>query len=60
MQVFKDLVGADDDAELVLQKLLQSGAKRVVVKRADKAPVLAGQLHHQIKSKTLRFDVYLS
>jgi 16S rRNA (guanine1516-N2)-methyltransferase len=60
MQVFKGLVGADADAEDVLRQLLESGAKRVVVKRADKAAVLAGQLHHQIKSKTLRFDVYLS
>jgi 16S rRNA (guanine1516-N2)-methyltransferase len=60
MQVFKGLVGADADAQDVLSQLLASGAKRVVVKRADKAPVMAGQLHHQIKSKTLRFDVYLS
>jgi 16S rRNA (guanine1516-N2)-methyltransferase len=60
MQMFKQLVGADADAESVLQLLLDSGARRVVVKRADKTPVLTGQLHHQIKSKTLRFDVYLS
>jgi hypothetical protein len=60
MQMFKQLVGADADAESVLQLLLDSGARRVVVKRADKTSVLTGQLHHQIKSKTLRFDVYLS
>jgi hypothetical protein len=60
MEIFKNLVGADKDANEILQQLLLTPARRVVVKRADKAPLLADHPHHQIKSKTVRFDIYVS
>lgn len=58
MQIFRKLTGEDKDQEEVLLKLLNL-AKKVVLKRAPKAPILFSP-HHSIESKTVRFDVYQS
>ena len=60
MVFFKQLVGADDDAELVLQKALASSfAKRVAVKRPLKAPSLGHfKVQSTVDGKLVRFDVY--
>lgn len=58
MVFFRDLVGSDDDADLVLQKALQIPDQRIVVKRPLKAPSLSGQVIHQFIGKTVRYDLY--
>ena len=59
MVFFKSLVGADEDAAIVLTKALKlSGIKRVVVKRPLKAPVLYGKPSGSLKGKLIRFDIY--
>ena len=60
MVFFKELVGSDSDADAVLKKAIASGsAKRVVVKRPLKAPLL-GNLKPQafVAGKLVRFDIY--
>ncbi len=59
MQLFHQLIGADDDADTLLELALDVAESRVVVKRPKGAPVLAGQKPSlQFDGKTLRFDVY--
>lgn len=54
------LVGADLDADQLLQQALQRAKQRVVVKRPKLAPYLAGlKPHHQILGTGIRYDVYL-
>ncbi|MEQ9459371.1 MAG: class I SAM-dependent methyltransferase [Phycisphaeraceae bacterium] len=54
---------ANDDSE-VLRALLESGIRRVAVKRSRKAPAIphlpsTDGVHHVIEGKGFRFDVYL-
>ncbi|SET34552.1 class I SAM-dependent methyltransferase [Thorsellia anophelis] len=59
MRVFQYLVGADVDADTLLPPALALAKKRVVVKRADYAPVLNGQSPQGfVKTKNHRFDIY--
>lgn len=59
MQFFHQLVGADEDADRLLEAALASGAARVIVKRPRKAPVLASrQPTRQVIGKVTRFDIY--
>lgn len=59
MIMFRDLVGSDDDATSVIQLALKSKtAKRVVVKRPLKAPLLFERPQNQIEGKLIRFDIY--
>ncbi len=58
MVFFRDLVGADLDADQVLQKVLMIPNQRIVVKRPLKAPSLQGQVIHQFVGKTVRYDLY--
>lgn len=59
MRVFQQLVGADLDADLLLDQALAVASKRVVVKRPSYAEPLAGKAsHHQLTTKTHRFDIY--
>ena len=59
MVFFRHLVGADEDADKVLQKALQKlQAERVVVKRPLKAPCLLKKPMSQIEGKLVRFDIY--
>jgi 16S rRNA (guanine1516-N2)-methyltransferase len=61
MRLFQQLLGPDDDADLLLPAALKLAKKRVVVKRPDYAPFLNDQpASMQIKSKKHRFDVYLT
>lgn len=62
MRVFHDLVGSDDDADQLLQIALQSGVKRIVVKRPRIAPTLnaATQPSHILSGKSNRYDVYVN
>lgn len=66
MRLFRTLLGEDPDQAELLLAALQSGARRVVVKRpADRPPLapagpLAGiEPHHSVDGRTTRFDVYL-
>lgn len=60
MRVFQDLVGEDLDAVELLEAALDSGAKRVVVKRPRIAEYLGGHKpSHELAGKRNRFDVYL-
>lgn len=59
MRVFQSLVGADEDADALLAPARALATRRVVVKRPDYAPALAGiaaQAH--ISTKNHRFDIY--
>ncbi len=60
MRVFQSLVGADLDADNLLQPALALATKRVVVKRPDYAHWLAEQKPTMaIETKKNRFDVYV-
>ncbi len=59
MQLFHDLVGADADADGLLEPALALASHRVVVKRPKIAPFLAGQAPgYQLEGKAGRFDIY--
>jgi 16S rRNA (guanine1516-N2)-methyltransferase len=60
MQMFRRLIGDDDDAKQVLELALQIAQDRVVVKRPLSAPVLGYKPNHVFEGKTARFDMYLS
>ncbi len=59
MRVFQSLVGADEDADALLAPARALATKRVVVKRPDYAPPLAGvETQAAIVTKSHRFDLY--
>lgn len=59
MQFFRELVGKDEDADLLLDQALKLASHRVVVKRPRKAPVLGGRKPGLVLSgKANRFDIY--
>lgn len=59
MRVFQMLVGADDDADGLLAPARRLAKKRVVVKRPDYAPPLAGlATQSAVVTKNHRFDIY--
>ncbi|AZQ12595.1 Ribosomal RNA small subunit methyltransferase J [Shewanella khirikhana] len=58
--LFQSLVGADADADGLLQPALKLAQKRVVVKRPDYAEDLDGiKPSTRIETKKNRFDVYV-
>jgi len=60
MALFRTLVGADTDADMLLQPALDLASHRVVVKRPRLAPNLAGQEPtYQLSGKANRFDIYV-
>ncbi len=60
MRVFQSLVGADNDADSLLEPALHLARKRVVVKRPNYADWLAQQKPSMaIETKKNRFDVYV-
>ncbi|MDA3979679.1 class I SAM-dependent methyltransferase [Gallibacterium sp. AGMB14963] len=60
MRVFQSLVGADLDADALLEIALKL-AHRVVVKRPDYANYLADKVpHFSQKTKNHRFDIYIA
>ncbi|ASP40907.1 rRNA methyltransferase [Bacterioplanes sanyensis] len=59
MQAFRHVVGQDDDADELLHEALRVARCRCAVKRARKAPPLAGQAPtYALTGKANRFDVY--
>lgn len=59
MMVFRDLVGHDDDASLVLKKALTHKVKRVVIKRPMNAEELLPGVQHAYEGKVVRYDTYM-
>lgn len=59
MVVFRDLVGHDADAGLVLREALTWPVKRVVVKRPMQAEPLLPGVRHSYEGKVVRYDTYV-
>ncbi len=60
MRIFKRLAGSDNDDAELLKAAIETGCKRVVVKRPNYAPFIgATKPSFQIESKKHRFDVYV-
>lgn len=60
MRCLRAFIGADLDAEKLLQAALKGARKRVVVKRPRLAPTISGpQPHLFMSGKSSRFDIYL-
>ncbi|NLD09316.1 MAG: class I SAM-dependent methyltransferase [Xanthomonadaceae bacterium] len=61
LRIIRNRVGADHDSEILLKKALQTGAKRVVIKRPSHAPFVGEKSpHHSVESPNTRFDVYMN
>lgn len=59
MQVFRTVVGDDDDSAALLEAALECATYRVVVKRPRKAPAIAGpEPATRVEGKSSRYDVY--
>lgn len=59
MRLFQHLVGADEDADCLLEPAMHIAQKRVVVKRPDYAQFLAQKApHFSRETKNHRFDIY--
>jgi len=59
MQVFRTLVGDDNDSEALLAAALAAAKYRVVVKRPRKAPAIGGpEPGTRIEGKSSRYDIY--
>ncbi|MGO1461167.1 MAG: class I SAM-dependent methyltransferase [Marinobacter sp.] len=59
MQVFRTIVGDDDDSEALLMAALAVAKYRVAVKRPRKAPAIAGpEPGTRIEGKSSRYDIY--
>ncbi|GAA6134467.1 class I SAM-dependent methyltransferase [Oceaniserpentilla sp. 4NH20-0058] len=61
MQFFRDMVGKDEDADLLLPPALNAAKYRVVVKRPRKSPFLNNQKPSlSQEGKANRFDIYVN
>jgi 16S rRNA (guanine1516-N2)-methyltransferase len=61
MRLFQQLLGPDEDADLLLEPALKLAKKRVVVKRPSGAPFLADKKPQiEMLGNANRFDVYLT
>lgn len=59
MQVFRPLVGDDDDAPRLLRAALKAATYRVVVKRPRKSPSIEGpEPATRLEGKSSRYDIY--
>jgi len=58
MMVLRDLLGDDQDKELLFSTALTVAGKRVVVKSPDYAEPLGGRPNECFQGKLLRYDVY--
>ena len=59
MRLFRPVVGDDDDAPALLEAALALATHRVVVKRARKAPAIAGpKPAFVLEGNSSRFDIY--
>ena len=61
MRAIRDIVGADEDKQLLVETALAIAKKRVVLKWPAKAGPLKGlpPASHQIIGKTVRYDVFM-
>jgi 16S rRNA (guanine1516-N2)-methyltransferase len=61
MQMFRRLIGADDDSTLVFEKAKLVARSRVVVKRPTAAPWISenARPNHSFEGKTARYDMYV-
>jgi 16S rRNA (guanine1516-N2)-methyltransferase len=59
MQIFRRLIGDDQDSKEVLALVLRKNFQRVVVKRPLKAEVLLPGVIHSFKGTTVRYDLYV-
>ncbi|MGZ8233279.1 class I SAM-dependent methyltransferase [Methylobacter tundripaludum] len=59
MMVLRDLLGDDQDKQLLFEAALNAAGKRVVVKSPDYAEPLGGKPSQSFQGKLLRYDVYL-
>ena len=61
MRIFQSLVGADNDADRLLDPARALAKRRIVVKRPDYAPPLNGvETSSAVVTKSHRFDIYPS
>ncbi|AOY88505.1 SAM-dependent methyltransferase [Marinobacter salinus] len=59
MQIFRAVVGDDDDAGKLLEVALTCATYRVVVKRSRKAPAIPGpEPATRVEGKSSRYDIY--
>ncbi|MEE8057275.1 MAG: class I SAM-dependent methyltransferase [Pseudomonadales bacterium] len=59
MQVFQQIIGADQDSELLLNAALEYANNRVVVKRPRKSQFLTDKKpNFSVEGKAIRFDIY--
>ena len=60
LRIVRGLVGADTDADALLDTALECATRQVVVKRIHgAAPLLDKTPHHVVKGRTIRYDVYM-
>ena len=61
MRAIRDIVGVDQDQQLLVETALAMATKRVVLKWPAKAAPLAGlrPASHQIIGKSIRYDVFM-
>jgi 16S rRNA (guanine1516-N2)-methyltransferase len=59
MMVLRDLLGDDQDKELLFEAALKVAGNRVVIKSPDYADPLGGKPNESFQGKLLRYDVYL-
>lgn len=60
MQIFQDLLGTDQDTEILLKTALTCASKRVVVKRPRLAkPIPGAPPSYSLTGSSSRFDIYL-
>lgn len=59
MQIFRQLIGGDHDADLLLDAALKAARNRVVVKRPVRAAPLLRPPNHSFAGKIARYDMYL-
>jgi len=61
MQFLRDLTGGDDDADGLLAAALDSGARRIAIKRPSRAPWLGQRKPDAcIEGTQARYDIYLN
>lgn len=58
MRIFREVLGGDEDAQEVAQRLRAMG-RRLIIKRPPKVPELLAGVSFAQEGKAVRFDVYL-
>ncbi|MEM7200198.1 MAG: class I SAM-dependent methyltransferase [Planctomycetota bacterium] len=60
MQLFRELLGADPDAAELLAIARRAARRRVAVKRPLRAPPIAADVDAVVRSRRVRWDIYLA